>query len=94
MNEQYDYGYEVPPVQNQVVVPQTQDELDDEIEKRAILKWINVLFVTNAFAYILIVLFNIGVFIATMFYRPDIMSYAISFFGLTILGAKIVIRNG
>jgi len=93
MNEQIDYGYEIPPAQSQVVIPQTRD-LDDEIKKRAILKWINVIFITNAFTYLLIILLNIAVFITTIFYKPDVISYAVGFFFLSIFGAKILIRRG
>jgi uncharacterized membrane protein YiaA len=92
MNEQYDYGYEVPPVQNQVAVPQPKEQQEGIAEKA--LKWINILFITNAFTYLLIVLLNIGVFITTMFYKPDVISYAVGFFFLSIFGAKVLIRHG
>ena len=81
MNEQY--GYDVSQVQNEIAQPLKEEGI---IEK--ILKWATF---TNVLFYLLIVLLNIGVFITTMVLKPDLIGYAIGFFFLSILGAKIVV---
>jgi uncharacterized membrane protein YiaA len=80
MNEQYEYD-----------VPQAQNEIAQESIIEKILKWATF---TNVFFYLLIVLLNIGVFVATMLLKPDLIGYAIGFFFLSIFGAKILVRNG
>ena len=82
MNEQQ-YDYELPQAQNEIAQSLKEEGI---IEK--ILKWATF---TNVFFYLLIVLLNMGVFITTMLLKPDLIGYAIGFFFLSILGAKVVV---
>jgi hypothetical protein len=58
------------------------------------IEWMHFLFVTNGFLYLSVLLFNIVLFVLVMVYRPDVIGYSVGFFFLSILGARVVIRNG
>lgn len=51
---------------------------------------LGILFVTGAIFYLFVLLLNICLFVAVMFFAKDALVYEIIFFFLSIIGAKFL----